>query len=67
MRDAQPQTIRLKDYRVPDFLIDTTDLHFDLYEDKTLVRSRLAMRRNPLRKIKRHLATRWSRVVALNY
>ncbi len=47
MRDAQPRTIRLKDYRVPDFLIDTTELIFELFEDKTLVRSRLAMRRNP--------------------
>ena len=48
MRDAQPRTIRLKDYRVPDFLIDTTELAFELFEEKTLVRSRLAMRRNPL-------------------
>ncbi|HEY3698332.1 MAG TPA: aminopeptidase N [Spongiibacteraceae bacterium] len=48
MRDAQPRTIRLKDYRVPDFLIDTTELHFELHEDKTLVRSQLAMRRNPV-------------------
>jgi aminopeptidase N len=47
MRDAQPQAIRLKDYRVPDFLVDTTDLYFELREEKTLVRSRLAMRRNP--------------------
>jgi aminopeptidase N len=47
MRDAQPRTIQLKDYRVPDFLIDTTALHFDLYEDKTLVRATLTIRRNP--------------------
>ena len=47
MRDAQPRTIRLKDYRVPDFLIDTTELHFELHEDHTLVRARLEMRRNP--------------------
>ena len=47
MRDAQPRTIRLKDYRVPDFLIDTTELYFDLHEEKTRVRSRLTMRRNP--------------------
>jgi aminopeptidase N len=47
MRDAQPRTIRLQDYRVPDFLIDSTELHFALYEDRTLVRSKLAMRRNP--------------------
>ena len=47
MRDAQPRSIYLKDYRVPDFLIDTTELHFSLFEEKTIVRSKLAMRRNP--------------------
>ena len=47
MRDAQASTIYLKDYRVPDFLIDKTDLHFELFESHTLVHSRLAMRRNP--------------------
>ncbi len=47
MRDAQATTIYLKDYRVPDFLIDKTDLHFELFESHTLVHSRLAMRRNP--------------------
>jgi aminopeptidase N len=47
MRDAQPRTIHLKDYRVPDFLIDTTALHFELHEDRTLVRATLEMRRNP--------------------
>ena len=47
MRDAQARTIYLKDYRVPDFLIDSTDLHFDLYEDHAVVSARLGMRRNP--------------------
>jgi aminopeptidase N len=47
MRDAQPRSIYLQDYRVPDFLIDSTELHFALYEDKTIVRSKLGMRRNP--------------------
>ncbi len=47
MRDAQPKTIYLKDYRVPDFLIDNTNLHFQLGEAATLVRSTLIMRRNP--------------------
>lgn len=47
MRDAQPRTTRLRDYRVPDFLIDTTELHFALFDDTTIVHSRLAMRRNP--------------------
>ncbi|MEJ2443576.1 MAG: aminopeptidase N [Exilibacterium sp.] len=47
MRDAQPQTIYLKDYRAPDYLIDKTELSFDLREDLTRVVSRLTMRRNP--------------------
>ena len=35
MKDTQPQPIYLKDYRVPDFLIEETRLTFDLYEDFT--------------------------------
>jgi aminopeptidase N len=47
MRDAQARTILLRDYRVPDFLIDRTELFFDLDETQTIVRSKLHMRRNP--------------------
>ncbi len=47
MRDAQPSTIYLKDYRVPDYLIDKTSLSFHLGERSTEVTSRLTMRRNP--------------------
>ena len=47
MRDAQASTIYLKDYRVPDFLIDTTDLRFELFENYALVHSTLSVRRNP--------------------
>jgi aminopeptidase N len=47
MRDAQPKTIYAKDYQIPDYLIDNTDLHFTLGEELTVVRSRLSMRRNP--------------------
>jgi aminopeptidase N len=47
MRDASPRTIFLKDYLPPAFLVDRVDLHFDLREEGTRVRSRLAMRRNP--------------------
>ena len=47
MRDAQARTTYLKDYRVPDYLIDTTELHFELHEDHTRVRSKLALRRHP--------------------
>ena len=37
----------LKDYRVPDFLVDKTELQFDLQDDCTYVKSRLHLRRNP--------------------
>ncbi len=47
LRDSQPRTIRLKDYEVPDFLIDRTELTVELGETETRVRSRLAVRRNP--------------------
>ena len=44
---APPKTIRLAEYQVPDFLIDTVDLLFELDEDHATVKSRLGMRRNP--------------------
>ncbi len=47
MRDAQPRTIYLKDYRVPEYLIDKTALSFRLGEQYTEVSSRLQLRRNP--------------------
>ncbi len=46
-RDAQPKAIQLKDYRPPEYLIDRTELHFDLRADKTRVTSTLKLRRNP--------------------
>ena len=46
MRDAQPGTVYLKDYRPPAYLINRTELHFDLYEDHALVTSRLHMLRS---------------------
>ncbi|WP_024460037.1 aminopeptidase N [Marinimicrobium sp. LS-A18] len=46
-RDAQPKAIQLKDYRPPEYLIDRTELHFDLGADKTRVTSTLTLRRNP--------------------
>jgi aminopeptidase N len=45
MRDATPSAIYLKDYRQPDYLIDTVDLEFDLQEGLTKVSSRLQVRR----------------------
>jgi len=47
MKDAQPRTIFLKDYKVPPFLIDETVLHFDLFEEGATVVSRMKVRRNP--------------------
>ncbi|WP_297796641.1 aminopeptidase N [uncultured Marinobacter sp.] len=47
MRTSQPKTIYLKDYRVPDFLVDHVDLRFELYEDGARVHSTLSLRRNP--------------------
>ncbi len=42
-----PRETRLADYRPPDFLIDTVALDFTLDPAATIVRSRLAVRRNP--------------------
>ncbi|MAY39635.1 aminopeptidase N [Spongiibacter sp.] len=47
MRDAQPSTIYLKDYQVPDYLIDKTALRFELGEAHTEVSATLSLRRNP--------------------
>ena len=47
MRDATPQTIYLKDYQVPEFLIDKTTLIFDLHDQYCRVNSQLSIRRNP--------------------
>ena len=47
MSKNNPKTIHLKDYRVPSFLIDKTDLHFELGDKATLVKSKLSLRRNP--------------------
>jgi len=43
-----PRTVRLKDYRPPAWRIETVALDFDLGEDSTRVKARLAIRRNPL-------------------
>jgi aminopeptidase N len=47
MRTEQPKVIHLKEYQVPDYLIDETHLTFELYEDRTVVHAQLVMRRNP--------------------
>ncbi len=47
MKESQGKTVYLRDYRVPDFLIDDTQLIVELFETETFVSSRLKMRRNP--------------------
>lgn len=47
MRDANPQTIYLKDYTVPEYLIHSVALNFALDDENTLVSSRLTLSRNP--------------------
>jgi aminopeptidase N len=44
---SQPEVIYLKDYQVPAYLIDKTDLRFELEPTATLVKTRLTVRRNP--------------------
>ncbi|MEE9396309.1 MAG: aminopeptidase N [Methylococcales bacterium] len=46
MRDANPTTVYLKDYKPPEFLIDSVDLEFELEEENTTVRSTLIIRKN---------------------
>ncbi|SDC40123.1 aminopeptidase N [Belnapia rosea] len=46
MQDSAPQTTYRADYRPPAFLIDTVELDFRLDPAATLVRARLAFRRN---------------------
>lgn len=44
---STPKETFLADYRVPDYLIDTVHLHFELDASDTHIRSVLAMRKNP--------------------
>ncbi len=47
MRTDTPQTIYRHDYTPPSYLVDTVELGFDLDPVRTIVASRLVMRRNP--------------------
>jgi aminopeptidase N len=47
MRTDTAQPIRLKDYRPPDWLVDTLALDFSLHPTKTRVRATLTLRPNP--------------------
>ncbi len=51
MRDANPQTIYLKDYTVPEYLIENVELNFILDEQETRVVSKLSLKKNPQCKI----------------
>jgi aminopeptidase N len=44
---SPPNTIFLKDYQVPDYLIHKTDLHVDINDGYTLVTANLSLKRNP--------------------
>lgn len=44
MADAGPATIRLADYRAPDYLVESVDLRFELGEAETRVFSRMDIR-----------------------
>jgi aminopeptidase N len=49
MKTDTPQTVYLKDYTPPAFLIDSVDLDFAIAEGATTVSATLALRRNPAR------------------
>ena len=46
MRDANPVTIYLKDYKPPAYVINRTDLHFELHVDCAIVTSSLYLLRD---------------------
>ena len=46
-KESQPRAIRLEEYEPPAFLIDQTDLTFELAEGGTRVTAELTFRRNP--------------------
>ena len=48
MRDSLPQTIYLKDYKASPFVLEKTDLVFDLGDEQTRVTATLSVKRNPL-------------------
>ncbi len=47
MKTEKPQAVHRGDYRLPDYLIDSVDLHFDLGDELTVVVATLGVRRNP--------------------
>ncbi|MGZ5058442.1 MAG: aminopeptidase N [Methylobacter sp.] len=59
MRDANPQTIYLKDYTVPEYLVHSVALNFALDDENTLVSSRLTLSRNPASRSSNTSLTLW--------
>ena len=47
MKDSQPKVIRRRNYAVPPYLFEETDLHVDIHEQSTVVTTSLKVRRNP--------------------
>ena len=47
MSTTEPTATRLADYAPPPFLVDEVDLDFELDEERTVVRAKLEVRRNP--------------------
>jgi aminopeptidase N len=48
MRTDIAQPVRLKDYRAPDWLVETVKLEISLHPTRTKVRARLSLKPNPL-------------------
>ena len=46
MREGAPKTIYRKDYKAPDFFIDSVALAFDIFDGRTRVASKLDIKRN---------------------
>ena len=46
MTASEPAAVRLADYAPPPFLVDAVDLDFELDRERTVVRAKLAIRRN---------------------
>ena len=47
MKDSQPSVIHRRNYAVPPYLFEETDLHVDIHELSTVVTATLKVRRNP--------------------
>ncbi|CAK0772583.1 Aminopeptidase N [Gammaproteobacteria bacterium] len=77
MKDSPTKTIYLRDYTPPAYAVETVELHFDLDETLTVVRSRLRLRRTGTEPVPlvldgqglilRHLALDGRELVATDY